>query len=118
LYSFAYVILEKPTYVKNLIQEISDFELQGPYPNPFNSQTSIQVNIPEKSYVEISIYDILAQKVKVIYSGTLNRGIYTFYWDGKNEKLQDLSSGVYLCILKATRDKKTEILTRKIILMK
>jgi len=118
LYSFAYVILEKPTYVKNLIQEISDFELQEPYPNPFNSQTSIQVNIPEKSYVEISIYDILAQKVKVIYSGTLNRGIYTFYWDGKNEKLQDLSSGVYLCILKATRDKRTEILTRKIILMK
>jgi len=116
LYSFAYIILEKPTLVNNPTQEISDFELHQPYPNPFNLQTLIQVNVPEKSYVELSIYNILAQKVKVIYSGSLNKGTHNFYWNGKDEQLRELPSGMYLCVLKI--NKKAKIITRKIILIK
>ena len=79
------------------------------YPNPFNLNTIIEINILEKNNYTISIYDILGKEIFTIYNGILNSGKHSFAFSGS-----DLSSGVY--ILRANSNNYNA--SRKLILLK
>ncbi|MBI2428654.1 MAG: T9SS type A sorting domain-containing protein [Ignavibacteriales bacterium] len=74
----------------------ASFTLGNNYPNPFNPETSIPVTIPFRSFVELSIFNILGQRIQTIQSGTLEPGNYWFRWNGKNHDGSTAPSGVYL----------------------
>ena len=42
------------------------FTLQQNYPNPFNPITEIRFDIPEVTKVDISIFNLMGQKVKTL----------------------------------------------------
>lgn len=77
------------------------FFLQQNYPNPFNSQTNIQYAQPKKGHVELTIFDLLGQKVSVLVNEVQPPGIYRIIWDGKNAARRDVPSGVYIYFLNA-----------------
>ena len=65
--------------------------LYNNYPNPFNPTTTIRMDIPERTNVELSVYNILGQKVKTLISNeTRNAGRYEVSFNGNL-----LASGVY-----------------------
>lgn len=66
------------------------FELNQNYPNPFNPATTINFSIPEKSYVRLIITDITGREITVLENGYLNKGRYSYKFDGTN-----YSSGIY-----------------------
>ena len=66
------------------------FEFSYPYPNPFNPSTLISFSLPFDSQVEISVYDILGQRVDIILDKNLEAGYYDYNW-----KPGVLSSGIY-----------------------
>ncbi len=68
-----------------------EFRIDPPYPNPFNSSTTVNINLPEKSYVQIVIYDLLSREVDRIEYGMRSSGEKKFIW--KTEK--NLASGLY-----------------------
>lgn len=70
-------------------------ELKQNTPNPFKSSTSIQYYIPEPSHVEISVYNILGQKVTTLLSTHKESGEYVLTWNGLDENGTRLSSGIY-----------------------
>lgn len=72
------------------------FQLYQNYPNPFNAKTTIQYYLPEKSHVEIRIYNVSGQLVETLVSEQKNRGNHYAVWDAK-----DLSSGIYFCQITA-----------------
>jgi len=72
------------------------FYLGKNYPNPFNSGTRIDYTLPQKTKVEITVYDILGRKVDKILNTTQEQGRYSVVFDGHN-----LSSGHYFYSLKA-----------------
>ncbi len=67
------------------------------YPNPFNSTTSITINLPEASQVKFDLFDLNGRIVSEIASGKMKTGIHTFTLDGSF-----LSSGVYIAQLQAS----------------
>ncbi len=79
------------------------------YPNPFNPTTTISFSLPEDGDVELSIYNVKGQKVKdlspSLYHAELvevrGKTRYSVVWNGTNENNQPVSSGVYLCKIKA-----------------
>jgi len=79
------------------------------YPNPFNPSTNISYSLPRSSFVTISVYNILGQKVKTLINKNESAGNYTVNFDASR-----LSSGVYFYSLKAGN----YIQTKKMILMK
>ncbi len=85
------------------------YELSQNYPNPFNPATSISYSVPEKSAVNLEIFNSLGQKVRTLVNSTKEAGNYTVSFDAGN-----LSSGVYLYKLSAGKFSQT----RKMILMK
>jgi len=77
------------------------FDLEQNFPNPFNNHTKIRFSLPFPSKVKLNIVNSIGQDVITIYDSELKDGIHTFYWDGKNERGVDISSGIYFIKLEA-----------------
>jgi len=88
---------------------ISNFKLFANYPNPFNPRTVICYQLPAASEVELSMYNLLGQKVAALISAKQPAGNYKVEWDAS-----EFASGVYLYRLEAGSF--TE--TKKLVLLK
>ncbi|UCC79596.1 MAG: T9SS type A sorting domain-containing protein [Candidatus Zixiibacteriota bacterium] len=66
------------------------------YPNPFNAATNIEFILSGRSYLSITIYNILGQEVANLYSGIKPPGVHTLTWNAG-----DYPSGVYFARLEA-----------------
>jgi len=91
----------------------AQFKLSQNYPNPFNAKTVISYQLPVISKVELSIYNILGQKVKKLVSEKQKAGLHTVEWDAG-----EFASGIYIYQLKAEGQKQKAVFTKKLILLK
>jgi hypothetical protein len=64
------------------------FKLHTNYPNPFNPTTTIDYEIPVTTNIDLSIYNLLGQKVQTLVYGRQNAGYHTIDWNASH-----LSSG-------------------------
>lgn len=71
------------------------------YPNPFNPTTTIRYTIPKNDLVSLTIYDQLGREVKTLVNQQQSIGEHQVLWDGRDDIGHTLSSGVYLCQMKA-----------------
>ncbi len=88
---------------------LQDFRLEQNYPNPFNPSTSISYQLPTAGDVELTVYNVLGQKIRTLVKERQQAGQYKISFDGSG-----LASGVYLYKLKANN----LVDTRKMILMR
>ena len=71
------------------------------YPNPFNTTTTIEFSLPKKSKVLIQIYNVLGERIAVIFNNRLlEAGYHKITWDGKYENGCYAPSGIYFCKLR------------------
>jgi len=70
------------------------------FPNPFNPTTTITFQIPEKSDVQLLIYNTLGQVIKLLMDDKLDAGEYQVIWNATNELGQNVPSGIYFYELK------------------
>ena len=72
--------------------------LGNPYPNPFNSTVEIPLELPAPARVELSVYNLLGQRVTTLLPLTsLEAGSHRFSWNAVNA-----ASGVYLVRMNGT----------------
>ena len=72
------------------------FVLNQNFPNPFNPSTTITFELPKNSRVNLSIFNILGQKIKTLVNKELDARIHQFEWNGTNQLGQNVSSGILL----------------------
>lgn len=91
------------------------YSLENNFPNPCNPNTVIKYSLPANSSVNLSVYNILGQKIKELISEIQSGGIYQVNFDGSN-----LSSGTYIYSLHASSldGSKSFNSTKKMILLK
>jgi hypothetical protein len=77
------------------------FELLQNYPNPFNPETVIKYQVAHKRPLEVAIFNLLGQKVRVLVEAVQAPGSYEVRWDGLDNLGRRVSSGVYVYQLKA-----------------
>ena len=73
----------------------SRFSVSNAYPNPFNPQTNIQIDLQNPQRVQVYIYDIKGQMVKTLVNRHLVAGQHVFTWKGKNYQGHSVSTGTY-----------------------
>jgi len=73
----------------------AEFELRQNYPNPFNPGTEIEYTLRKSGKVILEIYNLLGQKVRTLVREHQSPGFYHLTWDGKNERGEKVSSGIY-----------------------
>ena len=65
------------------------------YPNPFNHETTLSLQIPEKMDITITVTDILGKHVKTLANGLENAGNMNVKWDGTGDGGLQVLPGVY-----------------------
>lgn len=88
----------------------SEFALMQNYPNPFNPSTVIEYQLPEKSTVMLSVFDVLGKKVASLIDEEQNSGYHRYQFSSSQFQL---ASGMYFYQLTAgtyTAQKKMVIL--------
>jgi hypothetical protein len=104
-------------YKRNFVVDVEKTDNQIPleyllaqnYPNPFNPSTTIQLSIPEPSFVKLEIFNSIGEKISTLVSEEMKAGNYKYEWTPLN-----LSSGIYF--YKLTTEKISQL--RKMILLK
>jgi endoglucanase len=79
------------------------------YPNPFNPSTTITYHLPMTGEVELSVYNLLGQKVAILVSGKMQAGYYQVEWNAEG-----FASGIYIYRIEAN----TFISQKKMLLLK
>jgi len=85
----------------------SEYTLNQNYPNPFNPTTTISYDLPEMADVSMEIYNLRGQKVATLVNQTLGAGRYQETWDGLDDSVQPVSTGLYLTKIQAGSYTKT-----------
>lgn len=80
----------RQTSVELINVKPNSFALLQNYPNPFNPATSISFSLPENSYVKISVYNQLAEKIAELVNGHLEAGNHSVQWNASG-----FPSGIY-----------------------
>lgn len=73
-------------------------KLYSAKPNPFRATTTIRYSLSAKNKVSLSVYDITGRLVTTLVNGNINPGIYSINWNGRNDRDQHVSAGIYLSI--------------------
>jgi hypothetical protein len=108
-------LYKNPTSVveTNIRPEI--FELDNPYPNPFNPTTTIRYHIKERSKVKIIVTDLLGKTISTLIEEEKYAGSYQTEF----KPIQyNVSSGVYFVVMEAVTQTNKLTQTKKVILMK
>jgi hypothetical protein len=66
------------------------FDLAQNYPNPFNPSTQISYSLPQAGNVQISVFNVLGQKVATLVDGQKAAGVHVVEFDGSAH-----ASGMY-----------------------
>jgi hypothetical protein len=107
--------VDTTTSVQNTPEQIPvTFKLGQNYPNPFNPLTTIpftvigsQFIVHRPGHTSLVIYNILGQKVRTLVDEEKSPGNYQVIWDRKDQRGNEVSSGIYFYQLKAGNYKET-----------
>ena len=91
-------------------------KLHQNYPNPFNPETRIDFEIPKTEKVKLVIYNTLGKEVKTLLDDELQAGKYSTTWNGKDDRNNKVSSGIYFYQL--TFGNNMQSTTKKMIILK
>jgi hypothetical protein len=87
----------------------SSVKLDGAHPNPFNSQTTINFEIPQTADIKLTIYDTAGRQVAELINEKREAGLHQVTFNSN-----DLASGIYFCRLQV----ENYVVTNKLILLK
>ena len=85
------------------------FVLHQPYPNPFNSTTTIEYALPFASQVNLNLYNLSGRRIETLVIGRMQAGAHRATLDAG-----DLASGLYFVKLEGSG----QLVTRKLMLVK
>lgn len=112
IYDYLFVITDVGEFTVPLIWDSDSYdaadenEIKSPefylsnYPNPFNPTTKIEFSLSYTSKIEVSIYNLKGQKVKLLTEAEYPVGTHSVIWNGDDTSNTPVSSGMYLYKLK------------------
>jgi hypothetical protein len=82
------------------------YQLHQNSPNPFsvsafNAATKIVYQLPQRSHVNLALYDLLGRRLKILVNKEQAAGTYEVGWDGRDASGNPLPSGVYIYRIEA-----------------
>ncbi len=105
------------TLIDDPVSQFKTFQLYQNYPNPFNPKTVIRYQVGRSGnssvHVELSVFNILGQKVIELVNGNQSSGVHTIKWNGRDSNGNRAASGVYMYELKINGSR----LARKMIMI-
>ena len=91
-----------------------EYAIHQNYPNPFNPVTTLRYDLPEQTFVNIQIYDMLGRQIRTIVNEQQDPGYKSVLWNAKDDYGRAASAGLYIYQVQAGGF----IQTKKMVLVK
>jgi len=104
--------VKKEPYITDVEEDVNipqQFQLSQNYPNPFNPETNIDFVLPAAGKTSLSVYNMLGQKVKVLFSKMMPAGSYSVRFNARG-----VASGIYGYELRSG----TQMFRKRMVLLK
>lgn len=95
---FDHISISNSTSISQTNQSPTEYRLLQNFPNPFNSSTQIEFDLPQSDHVQVCVYDLQGAKVCTLVNSILQPGVYKLNFSGKA-----FSSGIYYYRFRSTR---------------
>ena len=96
------------------VREVVNVSFETAYPNPFTNQIKFTYHVPKTAKgVDFSIYNTLGQKIRTLYYGDMDSGVYTILWDGKSDSGSEVQQGAYYAIISNGKSSKFEVIIKQ-----
>ena len=108
---FGKIYIDDFRIVDNVILSTNETNFEQPFrlgrnfPNPFNSSTEISFSVQNKSFIELSIYDITGNKIIDLVQKNYQPGQHKVRWNGLNQNGNEVSSGMYIYTMISNQNK-------------
>ncbi len=80
----------------NSVEDFKDYiSLSNVFPNPFEENITLELNVINSGYYEISVLDMTGYEINTIFKDRLEVGNYSFFWNGMNQIGNEVSNGCY-----------------------
>jgi hypothetical protein len=89
----------EPTAV--LPEAVLAYTLMPNQPNPFNPQTVIRFQLPERKHVKLQIYSVDGRLVTTLIDRPIDRGRHSVTWQGRDSADRGVAAGTYFYRLEA-----------------
>lgn len=72
-------------------------DLAAPSPNPFRGRTSLALTVDDGAGadVDVAVYDLAGRRLRTLLSGHLSAGVHEASWDGRTDRGDAVTPGVY-----------------------
>jgi len=74
---------------------LSGLKLNNPFPNPFNSKINFLINLQDNSNIQLSIYNLLGQKIRTMNNFNRMLGINEITWNAISDGGEEIAAGTY-----------------------
>ncbi len=96
-----------------------DWQLEPPYPNPFNATTRIRLTASRPQPFEVMVYNILGRRVRQLWRGVVPKNTpVSVTWDGRDERDQTVATGLYFIVAAPELVGSSHPKTRKVLLLR
>jgi flagellar hook assembly protein FlgD len=80
-------------------------------PNPFRQTATIAFSLAQGGPVELAVFSVDGRRVRTLVGESREPGEYRVTWDGRDDRGNPMSAGVYYAQLKTARRGFTRTLT-------
>jgi len=109
---FLDVTYQVQTGVGDDVASLGTLQLLPSSPNPFRSSTSLRFTLAEDTHVRLRVHDVQGRLVATLRDEPMAAGGHTVAWSGIDERGVPVPSGIYLAVLQAEGQKRTQRLVR------
>jgi hypothetical protein len=101
LYPWEFTIGQLEEAISNGSHDKLDLVFHPVSPNPFNNEVLLHYELPQRVFVELSLYNLRGQKIATIQRRTQSPGEYIVRVSMENSAYGNLPAGIYIFTLKA-----------------
>lgn len=76
-------------------------------PNPFHVETNIHFKLSRDEWINLTIYNMVGQKVRVLVNDRWKAGHYSVSWDARDEDGNQVGNGIYFYQISTTDTRST-----------
>jgi agmatine/peptidylarginine deiminase len=95
------VILRIDSDLLSFIDENQNRRMITTFPNPFTELSTISFVLSNPGQTKLVIYDMTGKEIKTLVHSFLQKGSYSYQWDGTTDKGERVPLGIYICKLTA-----------------
>ncbi len=104
-----------PIGIVNQNEIVKNFKLGVKiFPNPFNSQTIMEIETDKPGFVELKLFDLSGREITIIYKGYIS-GPFKFHFLAEQ---YSLASGIYFLKVGSIKGTQNDFITKKIVYIK